>query len=763
LTLNQTNLTSIQDALGTLVYRFSLTLLDGDKTVVIDDTKLVSKFYCKCTDGLDSASRQTIFTYASEYGEITLVCAYDKDETKRFRLQLSFKNGTDRNLKLMKLTPFIVEGENSLSLCGVPAAEWRLYRQGRHKNDMPSVCVLGVKDGSYKDAQAGLTETGGGMKDTSTPNRFLSDQLTVLTTGAASLTMAFLTGADQMVETTLSMTPDDHFSALASSSLPECTIKPGQTISSEWLRIDRQPDALAAMNEFAADKAKIYNVKRNPKTPSVFCTWYYYGLSVTYDDVLSDLGELERRKIPFDVFQIDEGWEITLGDWRRNHKFPVPLDEVASIIQKAGFTPGIWTSPFIAHATAPICEEHPEWLLRKKNGELCLFPMNSTVYNVLDITNPAVVEWVYQLYATLREWGYTYHKLDFTRAPVIQSDAVFFDDTISIAAAYRRAIQAVRDGSGEDAYVLICGGLYDPVLGLVDAQRTGSDVMSMWSEHRGQDGGRTAPYTIKQSLLRYWMNDWWQNDPDALMIRRQDEPFRGLALGYGLLSDTEAITSTMNQYIGGGIVCSTEPMKKIEDDRLMLMRHIIPTVPTRVMPRDLFSGNRYPSVVDVSVSEKNWHTVALINWADDTEMSASITLDHTLVGDFAQEDKTYTLCEFFSGQVVEDVRYGDTVTFGSIPVHGCALIKVMVQNPNWPQIVKSTGHFSFGGEVDCYLCKHNKLVFDVDWKFPCPVSYTVRLPKWYQVPALPENIAYQPEGHCLIIDLPGADHYRFVL
>ena len=145
------------------------------------------------------------------------------------------------------------------------------------------------------------------------------------------------------------------------------------------------------------------------------------------------------------------------------------------------------------------------------------------------------------------------------------------------------------------------------------------------------------------------------------------------------------------------------------------------------------------------------------------EMPASVTLDRSLVGDFAQEDKLYTLCEFFTGQVVENIRVGDTVAFGSVPPHGCALIKVMVQNSNWPQIIKSTGHFSFGGEAECYLCKHGKLVFEVDWKFPCPVSYTVRLPKDYVVPALPENVTYSADDHCLTFDLPGADKYRFAL
>lgn len=757
------NAALIQDSTGTLCYRFSLVLRDGDRDIVVDAPELVSKFYSKCTDGLDSATRQTQFTYRCDYGEIIYTRAYDKDESTNFRLQLSFQNRTEHPLKLMRLSPLVVTGEDSLKLGVRPAKCWQLYRQGRQKNDMPSVCTLGIHDGSYEDAQTGLTETGGGTDAMDPSNRFISDQLTILHDGENTLTLAFLTGADQMLETVLEMTDQDVFSSLCCSSLPKCTVQPGQTIVSEWLRVDRRSDPITAATNFSKDKAAIYHARRTPKAPTVFCTWYYYGLSVTYEDVLRDLNGLKRRGIPFDVFQVDEGWERVLGDWRPNQKFPSSMQEVASKIAGEGFIPGIWTSPFIAHATAPLSKEHPEWLLRDKEGNLCQFPMNATTYNVLDITNPEVVEWVRQLYAMLRQWGFQYHKLDFTRAPVIQNEPVFFDDSISIAAAYRKAIAAVREGAGEDAYILICGGLYDPVIGLVDAQRTGSDVMSMWSSTIRQ-GGRTAPYTIKQNLLRFWMNDWWHNDPDALMIRRRKEPFRDSPLGYGLLNDDEALTSTLNQYIGGGLVCSTEPMDEIEQDRLSLLRHILPTVPVRPIPRDLFqSAARYPSVIDVAVVEKGWHTVALINWSDTEEKSPVLHCDSELLGDFAQPDKTYTFCEFFSGQVVDDIRYGDTVSFGAIPPHGCMLVKVMVTNPNWPQIIQSTGHFSFGGEASCYLCKKGKLVFELDWKMDCPVRYTVRLPKWFHFEKLPEQVTYQREGHCVVIQITEKGKYRIVL
>ena len=43
------------------------------------------------------------------------------------------------------------------------------------------------------------------------------------------------------------------------------------------------------------------------------------------------------------------------------------------------------------------------------------------------------------------------------------------------------------------------------------------------------------------------MNRWWANDPDALMIRRNERMERGLRLTYGLLNEEEVKTSVINQ------------------------------------------------------------------------------------------------------------------------------------------------------------------------------------------------------------------------
>lgn len=676
------------------------------------------------------------------------------ESLERMSVRLCVENKGEESVFLHKLTPVSIR-QNGIKLGNVASREWRLYRQGRHKNDLPSVCTLGKRDDCLEDALSSLLETGGEAKRGS-GGVFQSDQLTVLSSQEGTLLLAFTTGARQMVECLVSVEESGQLTAINASCLLDCYLQPGAMQSSEWLSIAAPKDVFAEIERFAVRKAALYGARKALKAPSVFCTWYYYGLTVSEKDCMENLALLSDRHIPFNVFQIDEGWEITLGDWRPNERFPSGMAQMAKRIEAAGFVPGIWTSPYIAHETAPVCQAHPDWFLKDGSGAYCLFPMNDTVYRVLDITHPAAVEWTCTLYRTLRGDGYRYHKLDFTRAAVIQKPAAYYNEDIPITQAYRTAVAKLREAMGEDAYFLMCGGLYDPLLGVVDGQRSGSDVLSMWS-NKGKGGGKAVPFTTKQNLLRYWMSHWWDNDPDALMIRRQPQMDRGLNLTLGLLNEEEVKTVTLNQYLGAGLICSTEPLKQIDDDRLFALRHLMPYVSVKAIPRDLFEGGRYPNVVDVAVQDGKWHTVVFINWSDVERKTLTLTVDKAMLGDFVTASERYVVSEFFSGACVSDVRMGETLTLGVIEPHGAALVKVAREGGE-PVVVGSSAHYSMGGELLQLCIKGSQLLFESDCLFEHPIDYTIRLPRHYHATRLPACVS--AIGGNLRIHLQGRGHYR---
>jgi len=713
--------------------------------------------FTACEDHLDACTQLYRDTVSIDGIYYCREIAFDEKNVSALRIRLTVENQTEKSISLDKMT--LVELQEVSSLFPeTDSLDWVVYRQGRMKNDLPAVCRLGDQGAAFTDAVAKLRETGGMDRTQEAARKIISDDVTILCAGAdrkECVLLGYITGADQLFETVLNLDAEHHCTGITSASVYDAELPAGASAKSEWLRIDCSRDALKALDHFAEDTARIGNVKKRATPPSVFCTWYYYGLSVTEEDMMSDMVRLHQRKIPFEVFQLDEGWEIVLGDWRLNNKFKMTHTEIAQTMREHGFIPGIWTSPFIAHETAPVAIEHPEWMLCHADGSYCLFPMNGLVYRILDITNPDVVQWVEDLYTYLRECGFRYHKLDFTRAPVVDNQAVFFDPTMPRARAYRRAIEAVRRGIGDDAYLLICGGLYDAVIGLVDGQRAGSDVLSMWNDPFGR-GGKAAPFTIKQAVLRSWMNAWWDNDPDALMIRRRSAPERDLALTYGLLNEEETKTSVLNQYFGGGLVCSTEPMNQIDDDRLYALRHILPLVPVKTVARDMLKGNRYPSVIDTKVLKGGYHTVSVINWDDEKTVVPELYLDNAFVGDL-EEGKTYRVCEFFSGMVTENFGKGDKIPAPAIQPHGSVLFKVEEMS-NLPSVVASTAHFSFGGELKRLEIVDKVLHFETTYEFDCPARYTIALPKNLHCMKLPENCAVF--GGKLEIYLPGRGEYQ---
>lgn len=568
---------------------------------------------------------------------------------------------------------------NDLSDVGLDPQDCHLFRSGRHKNDMPSVCTFGKFDDAMKDCIGKVNESGDG-KSEAAGNVIISDHLTILGNNEKALVIAFMSGEHQLLKTVITVDSNGNFISLKAYVEFNCVFKPHETKVTETLLVAETDDVAGTIEKWSVKRTEGLSVLKK-KRPAVFCTWYYYELNVTYDDVKINLSKIKEKNLPFDVFQIDEGWEVTLGEWTPNHKFPKPMADIANEIKEAGLIPGIWTSPFVAHETAGIWKEHPDWILRDKDGEPVLFPMNNTVYFIVDISIPETWDYFENLYHKLTfEWGYLYHKLDFTRAPVTAENGCFRNHYMTVVECYRKAVEAIRKGMGDEAYFLMCGGLYDPIIGLVDAQRTGSDVLSMWSSTI-QKNGKTAPFTIKQSLLRYYMNNWWHNDPDALMIRKNEVMERGSRLTYGLLNDEEVKTSTLNQLIGGGIVCSTEPLDKIDDERLSNLYHILPIRPVKTELPNLLNIGRYPDRVRIKESGNNDAAyLVIINWDDDKELTPQISVGEIAGDNFVLYDnKEYCITDFYGKAIFENTHSDEKVLVPPIKPHGGTILKLTEQ------------------------------------------------------------------------------------
>ena len=77
-----------------------------------------------------------------------------------------------------------------------------------------------------------------------------------------------------------------------------------------------------------------------------WCSWYHYFDAVTEDDLRTNLAR--AADWPFEVFQLDDGYQAGIGDWRAtNAKFPSDLETLAAAITAAETPTRTLAGPFL--------------------------------------------------------------------------------------------------------------------------------------------------------------------------------------------------------------------------------------------------------------------------------------------------------------------------------------------------------------------------------------------------------------------------------
>jgi len=253
--------------------------------------------------------------------------------------------------------------------------------------------------------------------------------------------------------------------------------------------------------------------------PRVWCSWYSLYTGIREQQllkVLHDLGDL-----PFEVFQVDDGWQRAIGDWQANEKFPAGMDSLARRIQDSGRTAGLWLAPLLVVPSSSVYRDHPDWLLKDDSGQPVSAGFNwGEPLFALDTTHPRVLDWLADLMRQVRAWGYGYAKLDFLYAGALPGKR---HTDLPREAAFRQGLQVIREALGE-AYLLTCGAPILPSLGLCDGLRVGPDVAEYWSSRRDDEllrnfttpGGRNSLRSVVHHL---WLKALVHTDPDVVYFR----------------------------------------------------------------------------------------------------------------------------------------------------------------------------------------------------------------------------------------------------
>lgn len=289
-----------------------------------------------------------------------------------------------------------------------------------------------------------------------------------------------------------------------------------------WLLV--RGDEKAVFARYADELCKRFGQKTDRPSPRVWCSWYSLYTAIEERllySIFDGLGDL-----PFDVLQVDDGWQISIGDWEANSKFPSGMHALAEKIKSTGRQAGLWLAPLIAVESSRLFREHPEWFLRDVRGKFVSAGFNwGERLFALDTTHPAALEWLAALMKQVRAWGFDYLKLDFLYAGGLPGKR---HSDLPREQAYRHGLKIMREAMGAGAYFLTCGAPILPSLGLCDAIRVGADVSGKWEDRRDAvllfnpttPGTRNA---LRSTVNRLWLQPLVSTDPDvAYFVQKEN-------------------------------------------------------------------------------------------------------------------------------------------------------------------------------------------------------------------------------------------------
>lgn len=290
-----------------------------------------------------------------------------------------------------------------------------------------------------------------------------------------------------------------------------------------------------------------------PSAPPVtgYTSWYRHYQDIDEAKLRADLRGVCAGTFPFEIVQIDDGWEESVGDWLPHpEKFPRGMRAVRDEIAAAGKTPGLWLAPFVCQRDARIAREHPDWFQRDAAGNFLSGGGNWGGMYVLDWKLPAARDYVRQVVQTaVHDWDFAFLKLDFLYAACL-----YPAPGETRGERMCQAMDFLRSCAGE-ARLLGCGVPLMPAFGRVDYCRIGCDVGLSWDDkpwmrllHRERISTKNS---LQNSVFRRQLNGRaFVNDPDVFLLRRD---------GNTLLERQRQALAEVNALCGGVLFTSDNP------------------------------------------------------------------------------------------------------------------------------------------------------------------------------------------------------------
>lgn len=448
----------------------------------------------------------------------------------------------------------------------------------------------------------------------------------------------------------------------------EKDLKPGE-------RLEIDPFVLSSCQHFGKALKSLHECQTSRKPVEKirdyfgYNTWEAFGSDITPENIEKSLEAIQKTPLLREnirYFILDDGWQITMGDWQENERFAgIGMAKIAQDIRAAGMLPGIWTAPFIANGDSQLVQQHPEMFLKGPDGKLLPTVPGRSVF-ILDITHPETKAFVAQLYQRLYGWGYRYFKTDFLKdavQPLVHGNPEYlegiqrYDSTVTPEEAMNAINGIIREAMGEDSFWMGCGTQLITDCEKMDASRTGGDISPRWSRvpmqvsavvwrllcngHRFLADPDFAVLASHDTLYPQGLRDVW--------LARENEPFKLNAFSGPLFNAKEARTWLSFVLISGGLVNLSDCLYALKPQALEMLEVVY-----------RYAGG--PGFMPVDAN-KTLPSIFMRPWQE-----------QTLVGIFNWEEEEREIAVLFGGDMLpaadtaEDVWSGETLRIDGKPM-----------------------------------------------------------------------------------------------
>ncbi len=650
--------------------------------------------------GEAGAGRQLTAQGVAEHGLSLRLQARDFTEKKHVLLQLTISNRGETPVFLDELCPLqAAVREGGAFQLDVPADQLRFLRVGWHGWDHTGLLRADQRaPGSLLDRFTSLSYTNPLTPRPRRQGDFWSEGWAILAGRQLALVAGFSSTAAQFGSVHACLrTGETELTLLTQAD--GVRLDPGESLASEWAYLQLvslpHPDPAA---DFIHTVARNMQARVSAEPPPPMWThWYRYYQNITEELFLHNVDALveKRSQLPFGVAELDDGFQSAWGDWTEtNRKFPHGLGWLAQQVRAKGLVPGIWLAPFVVEAGSQVYRQHPDWLLRDARGK----PVKAVfVYNklmaTLDPSHPGVQQHLHDLaHSLVYELGYGLLKIDFLNTGALPGSR--HDPKMTRAQGLRAGLQAMRQGAGDEAFLLASGCPFGPAIGLVDGMRIGPDTAPSWLPWfnwlpwagpliRQEPSMPSLRNALRNTLnLSSLHRRWWWNDPDCLLVREQDT----------CLTEAEVQSAVTLTGLSGGMLVLSDDMRTLSSGRLGWAGRLVPNLGLRGLALDGLEHEmpqRY--ALKLAGLGQAWWDVALFNWQDSP---ADLQFNFAELGIPAGTE--LFAFEFWTGKL-QRVQ-GEGMSLAAVPAHGCALLR-LCQVERSPQLVGDTLHISMGAEL----------------------------------------------------------------